>query len=87
MAGSGNKVNLAVVVNGQPVLVEVNLSAPLRTVIPKALEESGNTGQPPENWELRNVDGADLDLDRKIGDYGFPPNVRLFLNLKAGIGG
>ncbi len=87
MAGSANKVDLAVVVNGQPVLVEVNLNAPLRTVIPKALEESGNTGQPPENWELRDADGAELDLDRKIGNYGFPPDVRLFLNLKAGIGG
>jgi hypothetical protein len=87
MAGSGNKIDLAVVVNGQPVLVEVNLNAPLRTVIPKALEESGNTGQPPENWELRDADGAELDLDRKIGDYGFAPDVRLFLNLKAGIGG
>jgi hypothetical protein len=87
MAGSGNKIDLAVVVNGQPVLVEVNLNAPLRTVIPKALEESGNTGQPPENWELRDADGAELGLDRKIGDYGFPPDVRLFLNLKAGIGG
>lgn len=87
MAGSANKVDLAVVVNGQPVLLEVNLNAPLRTVIPKALEESGNTGQPAENWELRDADGAELDLDRKIGDYGFPPDVRLFLNLKAGIGG
>ncbi len=87
MAGSGNKIDLAVVVNGQPVVVEVNLNAPLRTVIPKALEESGNTGQPPENWELRDADGAELDLDRRIGDYGFPLDVRLFLNLKAGIGG
>lgn len=87
MAGSGNRTDLSVVVNGQPVLVEVNLNAPLRTVIGKALDASGNTGQPPESWELRDADGAQLDLDRKVGDYEFPPDVRLFLNLKAGIGG
>lgn len=82
-----NKVEIVVVVNGQPAVVEVNLNAPLRTVIPLALEASGNSGQPPANWELRNVDGELLDLDRKIGDFQFPEDVKLFLNLKAGVGG
>jgi hypothetical protein len=84
---SANQVELALVVNGQPTLVTANLNAPLQTVIQRALERTGNAGQPPENWELRDAGGALLDLDRKIGDFNFPPDVRLFLNLKAGVGG
>ena len=44
-------------------------------------------GSPSENWELRDAEGNLLDLDKKIEDYGFPEKVRLFLNLKAGVGG
>lgn len=82
-----NKETLTVIVNGKPTEVEVNVNAPLRTVIPKALQQTGNTGQPPESWELRDEDGSILDLDKKIGDYAFTDDTKLFLNLKAGIGG
>jgi len=84
---AGNKILIAVIVNGQPATVEANAHAPLKTIIEKALHETGNAGQPAENWELRDTAGALLDVDRKIEDFGFPPDVRLFLNLKAGIGG
>lgn len=86
-ADHGNKISITVVVNGQPTLVEANLHAPLRTIIPKALEQTGNVGQPPDQWELRDAAGELLDLDTKIEDSHFPPNVTLFLNLKAGVGG
>lgn len=82
-----NEIDLAVVVNGQPTVVRANKNAPLRTIIPKALEQTGNAGQPPDNWELRDAAGAALSLDQKIGDFGFPADVKLFLNLKAGVGG
>ena len=82
-----NMIELVVVVNGQPVVVEANLNAPLRTIIPKALEASGNTGQPPDNWEFRDASGELLELDRKIKDFAFPADTKLFLNLKAGVGG
>lgn len=78
---------IAVIVNGQPTLVEANPEAPLFTVIPRALEQTGNTGQPPDNWELRDAQGALLDTSKKIASFDFPPDVRLFLNLKAGVGG
>ena len=61
--------------------------AALGTIIPDALRQTGNSGQPPENWELRDVDGNLLDLNKKIEDDGFSDKVRLFLNLKAGVGG
>ena len=81
------EIDLTIVVNGQPTVVRANINAPLQTVIARALEQTGNSGQPLENWELRDVAGAVLDLAKKIGDFNFPPDVRLFLNLKAGIGG
>lgn len=82
-----NDLLLTIVVNGQPTVVGTNPEAPLQTIIPKALEQSGNSGQPPDNWELRDANGGLLDLAKKIEQFGFPANVRLFLNLKAGVGG
>lgn len=82
-----NKIDLAVIVNGQPTLIDGNINAPLETIIPRVLEQTGNTGQPPENWELRDAQGTLLDTSKKIGSFAFPLDVRLFLNLKAGIGG
>lgn len=84
---SDNQVQLEIVVNGQPTIVDANINAPLRTVIPKALHDTGNAGQPAENWELRDSGGVLLPLDQKIEDFHFQPGVKLFLNLKAGVGG
>ena len=81
------KVTLTVIVNGQPTQVEANQNAPLHTIIPKALQQTNNAGQPPENWELRDSAGVELDGSKKIEDFGFGPDTKLFLNLKAGVGG
>ncbi len=83
----GHEIEIRVVVNGQPTDVKANVEAPLETIVPKALQQTGNTGQPVENWELRDAKGELLDLKKKIEDFHFPPDVTLFLNLKAGIGG
>jgi hypothetical protein len=80
------KVDLVVVVNGQPTTVSANPHAQLKTIIPRALAQTHTTGQPPENWEL-NFEGNVLDLDQKIETFGFPADAKLFLNLKAGVGG
>ena len=81
------KIDITIVVNGQPTVVVVEVESRLRTIIPDALRQTGNAGQPPDNWELRDTDGTLLDLDKTIEDYGFSDKVRLFLNLKAGVGG
>ena len=81
------KISITVVVNGQPTVVDALEDDPLGTIIPVALRQTENSGQPPENWELRDADGTLLDLKKKVGDYGFPEKTRLFLNLKAGVGG
>ena len=81
------KTSITVVVNGQPTVVDAIGDDPIGTIIPDALRQTENSGQPPENWELRDTDGNLLDLNKKIEDYGFSDKVRLFLNLKAGVGG
>lgn len=81
------KISLTIVVNGQPTVVDAIGDAPLGSIVPDALRQTENSGQPQENWELRDADGTLLDLNKKIEDYGFPEKIRLFLNLKAGVGG
>lgn len=81
------KVTLEIIVNGQSTMVEANENAPLHSIIGHALAATGNSGQPPENWELRNEGGVLLAMDEKIGDLHLASGTRLFLNLKAGIGG
>jgi hypothetical protein len=82
-----NQINITIIVNGQTATVTGNIHAPLRTVISEALRETGNQGQPPENWELRDAAGQLLDLGKKIEEFGFDPTTKLFLSLKAGVGG
>jgi hypothetical protein len=81
------KIRIEVVVNGEATVVDASLDSPLSTIIPRALEQTGNTGQPPDNWELRDAQGTLLDTSHKIASFHFPSGVRLFLNLKAGVGG
>jgi Protein of Unknown function (DUF2604) len=80
-------INLEVIVNGQATTVEANLNAPLHTIIGRALAQTNNNGQPIENWEMRNAAGDLLDLQAKIGTFALSAGSRLFLNLKAGVGG
>lgn len=79
--------DLVIVVNGQPVVVKAHEGTHLRKVVEKALEESGNVGQPPENWELRDAAGLELDQEQTVKHYKLENGVKLFLNLRAGVGG
>lgn len=83
-----NKVSLEVIVNGSPTQVEANINQPLHAIKGKALDQTGNAaGQPPENWEFRDAPGAVIDESKKIGELGLTDGSRVFLNLKAGVGG
>lgn len=82
-----NKIPLTVIVNGEPTVVQANAHAPVSSIIPRALSQTHNTGQPPGNWELRDVQGTLLDTSQTISSFNFPSGVQLFLNLKAGVGG
>ena len=81
------KTEITVVVNGKPAEVFAVEDQPIGAIISDALEQTGNTGQPPENWELRDAEGNLLDPNKNFGDYPFSEKDRLFLNLKVGVGG
>ena len=80
------KTPINVVVNGQPTVVDAVREDALGSIIEPALHQTGNSGQPPGDWELRDADGSLLDLDKKIEDYPFTEKIQLFLTLKAGVG-
>lgn len=82
-----NRVQLRIVVNGAETLVDANLNAPLRTVAQQALNASGNNGRPLSDWELKDEQGRPLDLDAKIGSFGFSPLTVLYLTLAVGVNG
>ena len=53
----------------------------------KALEQTGNMGRPQDHWEMTDVSGLLLDVDQNFGKFRFAEDVKLLLNLKAGIAG
>ena len=81
------KITISVVVNGQLTVVDATDDEPVGEVITDAHRQTGTSGQPPKNWELRDSDGNLLDLNKTVGNYGFDDKTTLFLNLKAGVGG
>jgi predicted ribosome quality control (RQC) complex YloA/Tae2 family protein len=83
----GQSVKITMVVNGQPVTIEATKQEKLSDVRQRALTETQNLAQPPENWEIKNEAGAVLDPDKRVGDYHFGKEVTLFLSLKAGAAG
>jgi hypothetical protein len=82
-----NKDTITVIVAGDPTEVEVNVNAPLHTIKPQALHQTGHVGQPPEEWELRDEQGNLLDGNKKIREFGFTDETRLFMSLGAGVTG
>lgn len=87
MSGSKNKLSLLVVVNSTPTPVEANVNAPLHTVVQHALSASGSTGRELSEWEFKDVSGRLLDLDRKVGEFGFADGAELFLTPRVGVNG
>ena len=81
------RVRITVVVNGQPTEVVAEADHLLSSVRDRALQQTENVGQPPENWELKTKDGAVLDLAAPVGTLGFGDEVTLYLSLKAGVAG
>lgn len=84
---SDNQIQVEVIVNGESTTVDANANAPLQSLIGQALQQTGNQGQPPDNWELRDEEGNILDLNTTISDIDLTGDRKLFLNLKAGVGG
>jgi len=84
--GGHNQITVKVIVNGTPTDVKTNVHAALNSVVEKALEQTGNTGRPIGDWELK-FNGQVLDLHKKPEDYNIQDGAELFLSLRAGQGG
>ncbi|CDX14886.1 hypothetical protein MPLB_1490078 [Mesorhizobium sp. ORS 3324] len=69
--GGARKIDLTVVVNGQATEVEANPNQPLQVVRTKALENTQNIARPAENWEFKDEAGIRLDVNKKVGEFGF----------------
>jgi hypothetical protein len=79
--------DVMVIVNGTPEVVKIKTDHLLRLLLQKALEKSENTGQPLQNWELRNEGGGELNLDVTVEAAGIEEGDVLSANLKTGAAG
>ena len=84
---SETRFEITIVVNGQPVHVKVGLDDEIGEAVEDALKASGNSGQSPDRWELRDESGQPIDVGKKVRALGIKAGAKLFLNLKAGVGG
>jgi hypothetical protein len=78
---------LIFIINGEDFKVISDENAPLQLAVAQALRESGNTGRPPEEWEVRDVNGVLLEQHRTPKELQLHKGSRLFLSLKVGAGG
>jgi hypothetical protein len=81
------KIEIIFIINGQDFSVETNINAPLISAVERALQESGNTGRPASEWELRDSNGVLLEQHRTPKELGLKNGARLFLSLRVGAGG
>lgn len=87
MTKNGHKMRLVFIINGVDLSIDVNVDAPLIEAVQRVLEESNNTGRPPEEWEVRDVGGVLLEINRTPKELGLQEGARLFLSLRVGAGG
>lgn len=87
MAHGDQKIQLIFIINGANFPLEVNMNETLGSAVARALAESGNTGRPPSEWQVRDANGVLLETQRKLEDFGFTNGTRLFLSLAVGAGG
>lgn len=82
-----NNIEVVVVVSGQSERLKVNLHQTLEHLVHEALQNSGNQGQAPLEWELRTEDGQLLEQSLTVAAAGLHDGATLFLSPKAGAGG
>ena len=81
-----NKLDLVVVVSGDDVEITVNPHQQVTDLVEEALRESGNKGQPPEEWVLK-AGTTVISANQTISAAGITEQTKLYLNPKRGEGG
>ena len=79
--------SLVFIINGQDFPMRVDPRLPLSIAVQRVLTDSGNTGRPPEEWEVRDANGVLLETNRTPHDLKLRTGARLFVSLKVGAGG
>jgi Protein of Unknown function (DUF2604) len=82
-----NKINVIVVVSGVDQPVEVNPHQTVGHLAEEALKDSGNAGQPLENWEMKTAEGVIIPFESHIAEAGIGEGSKVYLTPKAGSGG
>lgn len=87
MIMSGNpKFTVTFVIQGKEFQVEVNPNQPIKAGVVKALQDSGNQGNPDE-FQIRTEDGKQLDQNKSFEEQGITGPTKLFLSKGPGRGG
>ena len=87
MPNPNPNIEVTVVVSGQSATVKANIHQKVENLVRDALNQTGNQGQPPANWELRTSDGILIDQNLTIQNAGIVQGMKLFLSPHAGAGG
>ncbi len=82
-----NNLSFTVIVSGQPITLRANVHQKIDHIVREALNDSGNKGQPPGDWELRTTDGALIEQTLTVEAAGIIEGMTLYLNPRAGAGG
>ena len=67
--------------------MQANPEAPLQVVAQHALNQTHNQSRQLSEWELRDAQGASLDLSRTVESYGFTNDTLLYLQPRVGVNG
>ena len=87
MPQSESHITVKVIVSGQPTSVTVNSHQKVEQLVREALNQTGNKGQPPADWELRTADGVLIEQNLTIEAAGIVGGMTLYLSPRAGAGG
>ncbi len=80
-------ISVTVIVSGQPTTAKINVHQKVDQLVREALNQTGNKGQPPSEWELRTSDGGLIEQTLTIEGAGIVSGMTLYLNPRAGAGG
>ena len=84
---NGDHCELTVVVNSEPVILDVRRSTLLSALVTEVLEKAKPTGRPDDQWELKTEAGQVLDQALSLEAAHVECGATLYLSLKAGAAG
>jgi len=81
------KLTIIFIIGGESIAVEANPHEPLHVARDHALKEGEHSGRAPDDWEIKDVNGNILDPTRKIEEFNFQRDTKLYMNQKVSGGG